>query len=213
MKITKLGHCCLVIVEKGLTILTDPGAYSTAQNEVKGIDIVLITHEHADHLHTDSLKKVLANNPNAEVITNASVGKILDKEGIRYAVVGHGQAVERKNVRIEGFGMDHWPMYETVKAVENTAYFIGEKLFYPGDSFYDPKKPVDVLALPVAGPWMNLGEAIDYAKKLKPRAVFPVHEGMLMSDKLGPIHRLPEAILTPLGVRFVVIRDGSTEEF
>ena len=38
MNITKLGHCCLLIEEKGLRILTDPGAYSTGQNEIKNID-------------------------------------------------------------------------------------------------------------------------------------------------------------------------------
>lgn len=49
MKITKFGHCCLLIEENGVRILTDPGTYSTQQSEVKNIDFVLITHEHADH--------------------------------------------------------------------------------------------------------------------------------------------------------------------
>ena len=56
MKITKFGHCCLLIEENGVRILTDPGTYSTQQSEVKNIDFVLITHEHADHFHIDSLK-------------------------------------------------------------------------------------------------------------------------------------------------------------
>ncbi|MBI5134504.1 MAG: MBL fold metallo-hydrolase [Candidatus Taylorbacteria bacterium] len=213
MKITKFGHCCLVIEERGLTILTDPGAYSTAQNQAKGVDIVLITHEHADHLHVGSLKEVLANNPAAEVLTNKGVGQILDKEGIRYTLVGHGQTVERKGVRIEGFGMDHWPMYQGLKVVENTAYFIGDRLFYPGDSFADPQKPIDILALPVAGPWATLSECVDYAKKMKPKFAFPVHEGMLMPDKLGPVHRVPESVLVPLGIQFVVIKEGESREF
>ncbi|MBI2052837.1 MAG: MBL fold metallo-hydrolase, partial [Candidatus Ryanbacteria bacterium] len=29
MKITKFGHCCLLIKENGVRILTDPGTYST----------------------------------------------------------------------------------------------------------------------------------------------------------------------------------------
>ena len=37
MKITKLGHCCLVIEEKGLKILTDPGSYTDTQNNIKEI--------------------------------------------------------------------------------------------------------------------------------------------------------------------------------
>ena len=40
MKITKFGHCCLLIEENGVRILTDPGTYSTQQSEVKYIDFV-----------------------------------------------------------------------------------------------------------------------------------------------------------------------------
>src|SRR4051812_27786091 len=57
MKIKKLGHCCLVIETKGIRIMTDPGNYSTLQADEKNIDIILITHEHTDHLHIESLKK------------------------------------------------------------------------------------------------------------------------------------------------------------
>lgn len=34
----------------------------------------------------------------------------------------------------------------------------------------------DVLALPVAGPWCRLSDALHYAIKMKPRAAFPIHE-------------------------------------
>ena len=50
MKITKFGHSCLLVEENGVRILFDPGSYSTAQNDVKNIDVVLITHEHSDHV-------------------------------------------------------------------------------------------------------------------------------------------------------------------
>src|SRR6185312_9669397 len=78
MKIKKIGHCCLVIETKGVRIMTDPGMFSTAQNEEKNIDIVAITHEHGDHFHIESLKAIIANNPAVTVITNSAVGKLLD---------------------------------------------------------------------------------------------------------------------------------------
>lgn len=134
-----------------MRILTDPGNYTTAQNELKNIDVVLITHEHADHLHIDSLKIVLANNPQAKIITNSSVGTLLSKEGIAYSIIDDGKQTTEKGVTIEGFGREHAEIYKTWKRVENTSYFIGPRLFYPGDAFYDPKRPVEILALPVGG--------------------------------------------------------------
>lgn len=94
MKITKFGHCCLLIEENGVRILTDPGTYSTQQSEVKNTDFVLITHEHADHFHIDSLKALLKNNPQAKVITNKSVCVLLEKENIAFSIVENGQNLE-----------------------------------------------------------------------------------------------------------------------
>src|SRR3989338_5542153 len=85
MKIKKLGHCCFIAEPKtGVRIMTDPGAFSALQLQEKNINAIIITHEHQDHLHIDSLKKVLENNPNAIVITNTAVGKLLDEAGIKY---------------------------------------------------------------------------------------------------------------------------------
>jgi len=196
MKITKLGHCCLVIEEEGLRILTDPGGYSTSQNTVRGLQVILITHEHPDHLHIESLKKVLANNPLAEVFTNAAVGKILDKEGIRFNLLSHQDKKVLGGVLIEGLGDKHAEIHPDWPRVENTGYFIGERLFYPGDALYNPARPVEILALPVAGPWLKISEAIEYAKIVRPKTCFPVHDGFYKTKLIGAVHRLP---LLPAG--------------
>ncbi len=82
MRITKFGHCCLLIEEKGLRILTDPGAYSTGQENVHNVDIALITHDHSDHYHIESLKTVFHNDPQTKIITNNIVKELLEKERI-----------------------------------------------------------------------------------------------------------------------------------
>src|SRR6185369_12639913 len=112
-------------------ILTDPGAFSTEQNDVKNIDLILITHEHQDHLHIDSLKAVLRNNIQAKVITNSSVGNILDKERISYEIVADRQNSKSHGLLIEGIGTKHAVIYQDFGQVENTGYFINDKLFYP----------------------------------------------------------------------------------
>ena len=211
MKITKYGHCCLLIEVGGLRVLTDPGNFSTLQSGARDVDVVLITHEHADHFHVDSVKEVLRNNPKAKVITNAPVAKLLADIGVMAIVVGHGMSHAEQGVTFSGFGTEHALIYSSWTKVENTGYFIGERLFYPGDAFYDPKRPVDVLALPVAGPWCKISEAVDYALQIKPKVAFPVHDGGLKSP--GVAHRLPDKILNENGIRFVTMIEGQTTEF
>ena len=211
MIITKLGHCCLIIEEQGLRILTDPGEYSTLQKEVKDIDLILITHEHADHLHVDSLKTVLDNNPDAKIITNHGVGKILNEKGIPHEFLERGQEKVINGLKLEGHGDRHADIYETVPVVQNTGYFIGGRLFYPGDALYNPQKSVEILALPVAGPWLKISDSINYAKIIQPKICFPVHDGMLKF--LGPVHFLPDKFLTPLGIKFIVPEENRTISF
>ncbi len=211
MKITKIGHCCLLVEVNGLRILTDPGTYNSSVDDLENIDLILITHEHSDHLHIDSVKALLANNPNVKIITNSSVGRILDKEGIEYDVVTHQQSTLVDKVEISGFGEDHADVYPSLTLAENTGYLINQELFYPGDAFTDPEKPVRILALPVAGPWMKISEAIDYAKKLSPEHAFPVHDGML--KHLGPVHALPQKELGEAGIDFRPMSEGDTQEF
>jgi len=213
MKITKLGHCCLVIEDGKLRILTDPGSYSTAQNKVKNIDIILITHEHADHLHVDSLKTVLSNNPKTKIFTNKDVGKILGREGIKFEILENRQSKLIDGVWIEGFGERHADLYSTVPVVANTGYLIAKKFFYPGDAFYNPKKSIEVLALPVAGPWMKISEAVDYAREIRPKVCFPVHDGMLLPNRIGAAHKIPENALGAVGIKFIVLEEGRTVEF
>ncbi len=213
MKITKLGHCCLLIEVKDKKILTDPGAWSTLQNEVTGVDIILITHEHPDHLHVDSLKQVLVNNPGAKVVTNTSVGKLLTEAGIDFQLLENEQNRTVESIFIEGFGEKHEEVYHEFGQVQNTGYFIENKLFYPGDAFTNPGKPVDILAAPIVAPWGTFKSAIDYIREIKPRVCFPVHDGMLQKDRPGPTYRLPPIILEKDGIEFVPMFEGDTKEF
>jgi len=192
----------LIVEEKGLRILTDPGAYSTLQNQTKNIDIILITHEHADHLHVESLKTVLENNPKALIITNHGVGKILDEQRIPHEFLEHGEEKIIGEVKLEGHGDRHADIYPTVPVAQNTGYFISGRLFYPGDALYNPQKPVEILALPVSGPWIKISESTDYAKLIKPKICFPVHDGMLKF--FGAIHRVPGNALAEMGSKFII---------
>lgn len=213
MKITKFGHCCLLLEVGELRILTDPGNYNTCPIDAN-IDILLITHEHQDHCHTDAIEIIRSKNPNIEIITHKGVGEVLAKVNIAWSNITSGETLTRKGIAIQSIGSEHACIHHDLPPVQNTGFLIDHKLFYPGDSFELPLVPVDILALPVAGPWMKLSEAIEYTKEVKPKKVFPVHDGMLRQEhQLGPTRRIPTMLFEPLGIEYVDMQEGNTKEF
>jgi len=213
MKITKLGHCALVLEVNGARILTDPGSFTAeAQEAQKNIDVVLITHEHQDHFHIDSVKKIVNANPKAVMVANSAVGKLLKAEGIEHVQVGDGESAEIKGIKIEGFGKDHALVYPpSMGLCENTGFFVANKFYFPGDNFHNPGKKVDILALPVAGPWMKIADAIDFAKEIKARTAFGVHDGMIQPFFRGFVGMLLKNIVPE--TEYVSLADGESREF
>ncbi len=210
MKINKLGHCCLLIETKGKRILTDPGSYTVeSHSNLENIDYVLFTHEHQDHYHVESLKLILSKNPQAAVYANSSVSELLEKENIPHAKVSHNETISLGEVAVIGIGEKHAQMHSSIPLSSNLGFFIDGRLWYPGDNFTDPKRPIEILALPVSGPWMKISDAIDYALELKPKIAFPVHDG----TRFGSAHALPSKILPENGIDFVVMIEGDTKEF
>src|SRR5438128_2051011 len=145
MKITKLGHCCMVIQTHGIKILTDPGVFTTSQNDQTGIDLLLITHEHADHFHLQSVVEILGKNPEIKILTNQAVRKLLAVENIPFELVDDGKTFTYKDVIIEGHRKLHAEIYKELGQVENTGFMIDGALFFPGDAFHNPGKSVQVL--------------------------------------------------------------------
>jgi L-ascorbate metabolism protein UlaG (beta-lactamase superfamily) len=213
MKITKLGHCALLIDLKGKRILTDPGAFTVeAQSEVRDIDYVLYTHEHQDHFHLESLKEILKNNPNIEIFANASVGDLLEKENLPYTLVEHKQVVTLGEITIEGIGEKHAEIHSSIPLSDNIGFFVDKRLWYPGDAFTPIEKEVEILALPIAGPWMKVSDAINYAVSVNPKNSFPVHDGML--NEFGQfLPQMIERILKTQNIEFTPLGSGESVEF
>ena len=212
MKITKFGQCCLLIEVSGKRILTDPGKFSVSQNDVTNIDIILITHEHADHLHSESINTILKNNPEATVVTNTGVGEVLTELGIEHEIIEGREVGTPAGVAVEAFDGQHAEIFEDYGQVQNTGYFIAEELFYPGDAYTEPGKQVPILALPVAGPWCKSADAIKYALAVKPTKAFPVHDWLINEDGIALTYGLFGAQLQAHDIEFVELRNDEAKE-
>jgi L-ascorbate metabolism protein UlaG (beta-lactamase superfamily) len=211
MQITKYGHACLLVKEGEATILLDPGIWNPVP-DATNIDAVLITHEHQDHIDIPQLTQVLSRNPEAVIYTHESVGKLLEAAGVAYTPIAEGETVSVKGIPIQSFGHDHAIIYGTTSPCRNTGFLIAEKLYVPGDALHDvPLKQIEILALPTGAPWMKLAEAIEYAKKVRPKIVFPIHDALYTEDvQRGLVPRIIGGNLE--GIEFRDLPAGSTLE-
>ncbi len=69
MKLTHLGHACLLVETDDARLLIDPGTMSTFE-DVRDLDAVLVTHQHADHVDAPRLAALLAANPGARLVVD-----------------------------------------------------------------------------------------------------------------------------------------------
>ena len=214
MTITKYGHCCLLLEIEGKRILTDPGGFSHGFAKLTNLDLILITHEHPDHLHTESLQALLANNPDATVVCNASVGKLLTEQGIAYTNLSDRETATVAGIALKPYNGPHVEIINDFGLVENTGYLIGGgSFFYPGDAYTVPEERIQVLAAPVAGPWLKVAEAIRYVLAVSPAQVVPVHDAVLSKEGRSVVypHFLRE--LTEQGIQFTVLEETEPASF
>jgi L-ascorbate metabolism protein UlaG (beta-lactamase superfamily) len=183
MKLTHLGHACLLAETGSARLLLDPGTMSDFAG-VRDLDGVLVTHQHGDHLDIERLAALLAANPGATLVVDPDsldlVTGPIARAGLEVepVVARTGDRIEVAGTSVEVVGGLHAAVYGDVPGCTNAAYLLdGGALLHPGDSFFVPEQDVDVLAVAIDGPWLKLSEAVDYVHAVGPRVAVPIHEG------------------------------------
>ena len=184
LKITLIGHGTLMFEWEGQVVHVDPVGNYADYSKLPKADIVLITHEHGDHLDPESLGKVkkegtliLANSASAAKIEGATAVK-------------NGESRTAGDIRVEAV-----PAYNLVHKQESGEPFhpkgrdngyvltFGDKRVYvAGDTENTPEmkalKNIDVAFLPMNLPYTMTPEmAADAARAFRPKILYPYHYG------------------------------------
>ena len=207
---TFLGHSTLRLRMGGRTVLTDPVLTAAVgplrrtvpavdPAELAGVDLVLISHLHADHLHLGSLRRLPRG---TEVVVPAGAGGWLRRHGVpRVSELAVGQTRVFGGLRVTGTPAEHpghrWgprlthgpqadAMGHLLEADGLRVYVAGDTGLFGGLDDVAAQGPIDLAALPVWGWGPSLGPghldpagAAEAVRRLAPRVALPVHWGTL----------------------------------
>lgn len=181
---------CLITTASGTKILIDPWITGNPSCPIKKEDvkpdIILVTHEHLDHIGTDI--PYFTKNANSLVVVHYDVAPKLISAG-----------VETKNIITGGMGMNVGGLIN-VKGIKiimteaahsanaagyimiledgTTIYHAGDTGLFGGMKLLGDLYRLDLALLPIGSTFtMDPGQAAYSLTLLKPRAVIPIHYG------------------------------------
>lgn len=180
LTLTRLGHSCVRVEGPAGAFSIDPGTFSDVEAALDGVQDVLVTHVHPDHLDVDAVAAAAHVRVTAPPqVLAALVDAGVPAERLRAATAG--ERWEVAGVQVEALGELHEVIHADVPRPENVAYLLDGAVLHPGDSYTTPPAgtEVDVLLEPVGAPWLRLGDVVDHVRAVAPRRVVPVHDALL----------------------------------
>ena len=224
-----LGHATFLIRLDGVTILTDPNfsdsrflprlcGMACPVERMTGIDHILISHGHRDHLNLPTLRTMLRQNPQAQFLTPLGMGKLLSR--LRPAKVqeaGWYQRYDIPELDITFLPSQHWHRRGlldfnkvlwggfTLNNHRRSIYFAGDSAY---SSLYREFRQLlgdfDICCLPIGAyrpdyimqeSHMAPAEAVQAFNDLGGKSLVPMHYGTydLSDEPLGePLRWLSE---------------------
>jgi L-ascorbate metabolism protein UlaG (beta-lactamase superfamily) len=158
LRVTMIGHASVLVQVAGLNILTDPvwsdraspltfagpkrvRAPGLAFEQLPPIDLILVSHNHYDHLDVATLKE-LVRRFDPQVITPVGNARLIPSGRVT-ELTWHQQHAYRENMIIECEPVQHWSSRSlsdqnkalwsgfTIKTAHGNIYFAGDTGFHP----------------------------------------------------------------------------------
>ncbi len=185
--ISFIGHGTLMFQYDDLTIHIDPTMQEADYSKMPKADIILVTHEHGDHLDLAAIEKISGDNTKlimtqkclelSEELETCIVMKNGDKRVVQGIEI---EAVPAYNIKHMRSGNN--PFHP--KGVGNgyILSFDNKRVYVAGDTENTPEmkalKNIDIAFLPMNLPYtMNPEMVADAAKAFKPKILYPYHYG------------------------------------
>jgi L-ascorbate metabolism protein UlaG (beta-lactamase superfamily) len=201
--ITFIGHGTLMFEFGGKVVHVDPWSNLADYSTTPKADIVLVTHDHRDHLDKKAIKQV-SKDKTVVILTEACARQVRG-----------GTVMKNGDVQtIEGIRLEAVPAYNIVNTRSEGVPFhpkgegngyvltLGDtRVYVAGDTENIPEmenlKDIDVAFLPMNLPYTMTPEmTADAARKFQPKILYPYHYGQ--SDTAKIVQLLSD---TPIEVR------------
>lgn len=214
MTIRKYLHSCILIEEDGFRLLIDPGKYSFIEGtlrpeDIPAPDVILITHEHADHYDVEAIEKIAAPKNAELVVPNHFSGE--EPRGLQVTRVDDTDEFQRGPFNIRPIDAPHEAVLSEAPA--NIGYLINDRILHPGDSLRPNIQQVEILLLPTAAPWGTNRQYIELADRLQPKLAIPIHDAILKDFALeSSYERNFRPTLSKLGIEFRPLALGESLE-
>ena len=108
-------------------------------------DLLLFTHDHADHLDTDSFDALMHANRGCRVLAPASCADFLGSRNAAYEIVSPGTRSQLGNVCIETVAADHGDLCPD--AVGFVLSFSDRHLYFTGDTAFDEQRMAKAIGM------------------------------------------------------------------
>lgn len=191
LRISFVGHASLFFTFDGKVIHVDPVSGEGDYRSFPKADLILITHEHFDHLDAEAVR--LIGKPGTQVvISQACAGKIKDavvmKNGGKMTALGFEvEAVPAYNIIHKR--SDGNPFHPKGQGNGYVITFGDKRVYIAGDTEPIPEMKslgaVDIAFLPMNLPYtMSPEMAAEAARAIKPKILYPYHYGETDTRKL-----------------------------